>query len=325
MPRAKKQEWGISFVTSANAAGYEWQPWFDPQHGRDREVLAVRGAQGRPNATTVVYTGGIAERTERYGLDNARRAFYGFVRIGRTADAMLRYDVIQWDASNRTQFFFQGNLQPSKRDVRDALMPMIEAFACEYGSLLGDDEPLTLDDWIKKAREFHQLLEVSQALRSARFDNFEHFVHIDEDAVTYKGSFGRSTVAQRGDAYEGREGTATTEIDFFKIASQGQPRERAWMLFSRSVNRALRGGLSLAVHSLNDRTARVEPRHLFHLLYLRLWLDTINGEPLERDLVCRACGEPLRGRRSKRYCNDACRNAFHNQRRAIQGKATEPA
>lgn len=324
MPRAKKQEWGISFVTRANAAGYEWQPWSDPRQGRDREVLAVRGQQERPDATTVIYTGGVGERTERYGLDNARRAFNAFVRIGRIADAMLRFDKIEWSRTRNERRFFQGAPLPLLPEVRDTLMPVIAAFACQYGSLLGDEEPLTLADWVNQAREFHQLAEVSGALRDSRFTDIERRIHVGEDAVTYKGPFQRSTVAWQGDAYEGREGTATTEIDFFQIASQGQPRQRAWLLFSRAVNTQLSGGLSLAVHSVNDRTARVEPHHLLHLLYLRLWLDTINGEPLERDLVCRTCGEPLRGRRSKRYCNYACRNAFHNERRAIQGKAAEP-
>lgn len=143
----------------------------------------------------------------------------------------------------------------------------------------------------------------------------------------------RSTTHRRGSSTNprltsGRLATVSVmpwAAAFFQIASQGQLRRRAWMLFPRAVSRQLLGGLSLALHSLNDRTARVEPSHLLHPLYLRLRLDTITAEPLERDLVCRTCGAPLHGRRSMRYCDDACRNVFHDQRRAIQGNAGEPA
>lgn len=322
MPKARKQQWGIDFVTQANGAGYEWQQWFDPQRRRDREVLAVRGEQVRPDASTVIVTGGIQATEARYGLDNARRAFNEFVAIARRADALVRFDVIQWDASGKEQHFFQGRPAPSVSEVRSELMPRIAEFACMYGSLLGDNEPLTLTEWIKKAREFNQLVGVSQMLRTGDFAEFERRVHIGEDEVIYGGAVSRPTIARKGTVFEGREGTARTRVDFFAEASSDgpdAPRKRAWMLFSRAMNRTLRGGLDLAVHSLNDRTARVEPRHLLHLLYLRLWLDTINGEPLERDTVCRYCGEKLKGRRSKRYCDSKCRNDFHNQRRALQG------
>lgn len=322
MPKARKQQWGIEFVTRANGAGYEWQQWFDAQRRRDREVLAVRGGQVRPDATTVIVTGGIRATEARHGLDNARRAFNAFVSIARRADALQRYDTIEWDAFGKKQHFFQRQPLPSLPEVRSELMPKIAEFASMYGSLLGDDEPLTLPDWIKKAREFHQLFQVSRMLRTGDYEEFERRLHIGEDEVIYGGPASRPTIARKGDAYEGREENKTTTIDFFAIASSDRPdapRKRAWMLFSRAINRTLRGGLSLAVHSLNDRTARVEPRHLLHLLYLRLWLDTINGEPLERDLNCRHCDKKLHGRRSKRYCDDTCRNAFHNRRRAIQG------
>lgn len=322
MPKAKKQEFGIDFVTEANKAGYEWQQWFDPQWRQNREVLAVRDEQVRPDATTVIFKGGIQAIESRYGLDNARRAFNAFVRIGRTADALQRYDAIQSDASGNVRLSFQGQPLPSPPEARGELMPMIAEFACTYGSLLGDDEPLTLKEWTKEAREFHQLVQVSRMLRTGDYEEFERRIHIREDEVIYGGPVGRRTVARRGDVYEGRERNARTKIDFFAVASSESPdapRKRAWMLFSRGINRNLRGGLSLAVHSLNDRTARVEPRHLLHLLYLRLCLDTINGEPLERDLTCRHCGKEIHGRRSKRYCDDTCRNAFHNRRRTIQG------
>lgn len=322
MPKARKQQWGIEFVTKANGAGYDWQQWFDPQRKRDREVLAVCGDQVRPDATTVIVTGGIRATEARYGLDNARRAFNEFVSIACRADALVRFDVIQWDASGTEQHFFQGQPLPSVSEVRSELMPKIAEFACMYGSLLGDHEPLTLTEWIKKAREFHQLLQVSRMLRTGDYEEFERRIHIGEDEVIYGGPASHPTIARQGTVFEGREGNARTTIDFFAIASSDRPdapRKRAWMLFSRAMNRNLRGGLNLAVHSLNDRTARVEPRHLLHLLYLRLWLNTINGEPLERDIHCRFCGRKVEGRRSKRYCDDKCRNDFHNQRRALQG------
>lgn len=36
---------------------------------------------------------------------------------------------------------------------------------------------------------------------------------------------------------------------------------------------------------------------------------------------CRECGVPLKGRSDKRFCDDACRNAYHNQR--TQGERRE--
>lgn len=35
---------------------------------------------------------------------------------------------------------------------------------------------------------------------------------------------------------------------------------------------------------------------------------------------CLECGEALRGRRDKKYCDDACRNAYHNRQTSPQDK-----
>jgi hypothetical protein len=37
----------------------------------------------------------------------------------------------------------------------------------------------------------------------------------------------------------------------------------------------------------------------------------------ELEKFCRTCSRQLRGRTDKRFCNDACRNSFHNQVNAV--------
>lgn len=36
-----------------------------------------------------------------------------------------------------------------------------------------------------------------------------------------------------------------------------------------------------------------------------------------QDRVCRQCGDRIRGRSDKRFCDDRCRNQFHNQQRRL--------
>lgn len=36
-----------------------------------------------------------------------------------------------------------------------------------------------------------------------------------------------------------------------------------------------------------------------------------------QDRVCQQCGDRIRGRSDKRFCDDRCRNQFHNQQRRL--------
>jgi predicted nucleic acid-binding Zn ribbon protein len=36
-----------------------------------------------------------------------------------------------------------------------------------------------------------------------------------------------------------------------------------------------------------------------------------------KEKSCQTCGRQIRGRTDKRFCNDACRNSFHNQVNAV--------
>jgi len=39
------------------------------------------------------------------------------------------------------------------------------------------------------------------------------------------------------------------------------------------------------------------------------------GNEMTRKMMCQRCGDPLRGRSDKLFCDDRCRNAYHNERR----------
>jgi hypothetical protein len=58
------------------------------------------------------------------------------------------------------------------------------------------------------------------------------------------------------------------------------------------------------------------PSTTLEALYLRMYLDVAGQEPMR---ACLACGKELIDRRSScKFCDPACKNAYHSRRRTMK-------
>jgi len=312
VPKRQRTQWGISFSTEANDAGYCWRR--DPISGKT--VLDVKGRYEEVDGSTTVAPGGFETTTIRNGIDESRRAIRAFLALAREIEKLMRWDTITPFPDGSTEHSYRGE-RISWTDREHLLRDKVRDFANRFGSLRGEAELLTLHGWIKSAKRFVQLNEVASALETADFIDFDSSVRIEQTGVFYAGRHERWAIARKGTSSDEREGNARAKLDWYQEATSGSSRTRAWMVFSVQVNRALEGGLSLQAHSLLNQKAYIEPRSLEHLLYVRLWLDVVGHEQLEREANCRNCGATLNGTARKAYCDDRCRKAFHRRNRSL--------
>ncbi len=307
MVRRQTDQWGVTFGVTVNSAGYEWReqrlhelvPMLPGGRlPKPKVVLAPSGQMKEigPGAYAVTSRGSTKGRP---GLDVAKRAFYKF----RT----LAQEITETGPM----------LTPEECHAR------ITIYANDYGTLWGDEDARTVEDWRKEAVSFLDLLDVADALKTGNFREFESRIVDDGDNFgiryeTRRFGYRSRAIARPGEIINERAAPneVSTPIDFYDIASAGTPRQRARMYLSRQVNGKLAGGLSLRANMLSEKKNVIAPHHLIHLLYMRLWFIGVDMQDMERETTCLHCGLPIKGTRRKKFCNDTCRTRFNNEKRA---------
>jgi len=323
MARQQLERWGIRFGVRVNGAGYVWKKTVDSlsQERRPR-VLAPSDAWDETPGKIEVRARGVAK--SRNGLDVARRAFDAFRGLSKDITRSKPNEEIVTKGESGTQIMSAGVYQVPIQPIEE-IEKKVRDFANKYGILWGDDDPRTLKDWVEEAVDFLDLIDVTEALNTGRFAEFESRVYDHGDAfgIRYfskRISAKRMVLARPGEITESKSSSnaLTTEVtDFYELAKTGTSRQKANMLLARQLNRKMNAGLSLSVSLTTEGKASVVPSHLVHMLYARLWLSVVESNSLEREMTCLECGETLRGRRGKKYCDPQCRTDYHNHRRSI--------
>jgi len=323
MARQQLERWGIRFGVRVNGAGYAWKETVDSlSEERRPRVLAPTDAWDESPGKIEERARGVTK--SRNGLDVARRAFDAFRSLSKDITRSKPNEEVVTKGEHKTSILPAGTYQVRIQPIEE-IEKKIRGFANKYGVLWGDDDPRTLKDWVDEAVAFLDLIDVVEALNTGRFVEFESRLNDHGDAFGIR-YFSRRIYAKRmvlarpGEITESKSSAnaLTTEVtDFYELARTGTSRQKANMLLARQLNRKMNAGLSLSVSLTTERKASIVPDHLVHMLYARLWLSVIESEPLEREMTCLACGETLRGRRGKKYCDEQCRTDYHNQRRSI--------
>lgn len=305
MARRKIDQWGITYVVPIWRAGYEWRA---SSNGAE-PVLAPKGSgftySEKPAKKDLEeLRNPIVTQT---GVAFSRRAFNAFRRLSEKLTSPIGMD-----------------------DARD----LVIEFANTYGPLREHFQPETLRDWQHEANTFLDMLEISRAIRRLQFTDFRRGVEIKEHLGF---PYGR-TLVYRGSRPASQEFTIAHEADVtplltapnmlartlndFDEAMSGGPSVQAKMLLSKITNQYLIGGMSFKPSWVDTSQFFFTPVSLLPMIYMKLWIDTVKEEDIDRVMTCLTCDKPLVGRRSKKFCDDACRNAFHNRRRPV--KETSP-
>lgn len=304
MARRRVDQWGIAFSVTAYSQGYQWrrEEFHELELDPARERLYVNtGASWRDDGVleTVQPTGSIQTRR---GRDIARKAFNAFVALARDLDAT-------------------GEVSEQKR--------LILVFANQYGVLRGNHEPLTAQQWCRESAKFLDLHDVSRAVRSGRYVEFNKSLgdwRLASDpsevvGMSYGTNYRHGLPLKFADRHwvvrtrSSPNALPVTQPSDYDVAAAGSSRDRAIMLLANEVNDIMEGGLNFRASAVNEGKFILEPAMLVHLLYLRLWIDTVEREDLERQMLCVSCGNEIKGTRRKKFCDDRCRSAFHNKRR----------
>lgn len=278
MTRRRMDQWGVRFRITRYESGYVWTSEADER---------------------LIWTDLYSAIGTKSGRDIARQAFNAFLRLSRDLVATT-------DSDERKE--------------------LIRVFANEYGPLRGYNTYSTLSEWCQEAMEFLDLYDVSRVIRSGKFAEFNKRVFGPSERrpkIEYAGKYALTlTIADTKvvSRVQLAPDIPPQTIRLGDIATHARPRGRvvATMLLARHVNRKLDGGLNFRVSQTDTAEFWTEPAALIHLLYLRLWMDTVDREELERQMTCMYCGKEIKGTRRKKFCDDQCRSAFHNKQRRVQ-------
>lgn len=297
MARQSRDQWGITLQSWVYSAGYIWQP--TEEH--DEEVLAPdTGAKWGGDGHWAFdddFPRGLWEA--RAGRAFARSALRRFVKLGRRL-----------------------------QEERDPLSQraLIVEYANEFGLLTTDQRRFdTLQGWRHATIKFLDLYDISRAYRTANFKEFDLHVEVLpplDDLVwrSFRQDGGLYTIAYAGveRMHEPAPKGGVRRIRDIKEARGGSSRKRALMLLSNQVAQQLDKGMSFKPSWFDPRRFSFEPVSLLHLLYVRLWIDTVGFEDLERTTrTCEECGGPISedSTRRKKFCSDECRWEYNNRRR----------
>lgn len=310
MPEKQFNEWGIVFGTQVDSSGYSWRG-------------PIPGYDGRLSPSTLKRW-----RIRTNGLEEARRAFRAFrVLAGQIAPldnsaASVEEGLADPDRYDAEHPEFAPWMPPAR-----AAAALIVAYANRYGTLAGDEQPLTLQEWVEEARDFLALDNIGRQIITGDYAETKQRLATRTDRLggeTMTTMFYLRTsgepweIAREGEKLKEISATHSRTLDWFAIARES-PTRAAWMLFSTRINGKMRRGLSLCVPSFRlvkgQEVGWVQPAALGPMLYARLWLDVMNsyGAELDHRTTCRFCGGELNGTRRKQFCSDACRVAFHRR------------
>jgi hypothetical protein len=258
------------------------------------------------NRLTITASAGYG--TVVFGQQESQRAMNQFKQLGdklRPLETML---------NDRTA--------PFDQEAFEAFKVSVQEFANCYGTLEGDHQPLTIDQWRKEIREFRDLWDVAATLRTGKrtgnYRETEERFRQDDAGLWYIVPRSSRLVVSR-ESYErlkSKVSETSNLVYAFEEARKG-PRHRALVLFSRMMNTKLEGGFSLHTDIFEDSVPVIMPVTLKHALYAKLLIKTKKYEQDIRGTYCLNCDQPIVGTRRKKFCDDQCRAEFHNRRRAV--------
>lgn len=291
MARRRVDQWGMTFGISRHAAGYEWRG-----ENEFSQTLVPAGLTHQPGKFRTEISGApIAVKHER-GIGVTKSAYRAFVKLSKALEAT--------------------------EAIAEQKALIIE-FANQYGQLQGSQ---SCREWVKEAKRFLDLHEISEAIRTPRLGDFEKRVRSRSNGHTRlvysTWRSGEWTIATDAEWIEARRSSNALPnlVSAYEIAVNSNPREQAILLLTRAVNERMAGGLSFNASVQDSDRFVVGPKSLAHMLYLRLWMDTVDNEELERQSTCRnpGCGRPIqqpKTGRPRQYCSEECRWERNNRKK----------
>jgi hypothetical protein len=303
MARRQTERFGITFGTVLAGKGYVWEINGGEESLFPAESIARLG-DGR-----VEMRGDVVAFTTHKGRDRARLAMQRFVSMAR--------DI---------------------QDVDDQRCKQsIVAFANEFGTLWSTNSGTagpsrnTLKNWKREAADYLDMYEVATALQRGQVNALASRFELsgtstkNRPIVEFIGQSGRwHRVASKGDRAEidNQDGRDPEIIDYGKIAMHGSPLAKLRMVLARFVNGKLSGGLSFNASATNSMRAIVAPDSLASMLWLRLYLLTVDADGIEREHKCLACGRDLPTNepgvtRRRKFCDAKCRSRYARGQRPI--------
>lgn len=313
MARGRSQEWNIAFKVTVSDGGYAWQ-----LNDRDCLVLAPKdywqdGAPGRrrPSNTPRAFT-------THWGLGAAREAFNCFHSLAKglyAEEQRVRSTLLNKSVDSHEAYEISEASWTTRQDL-------ILNYANKFGALWGDFDQRTVDSWVSEAGQFLELRQIARVLSPGgslrEFATRVKGPTEESRIVRYNGDHHNFTFPPPGSGSGDRDdlsGVMVLQRDYYEEALRGSPRVKARMLLTQEISRKLAGGLSLATGDGDGSDMGVMPSELVHLLYLRLWLDTVNAKEPERE--CIVCGASIEeSYMNRKYCGDACKQKRYRRRKA---------
>ena len=329
MARAKMDLWNIRFGVLRDSAGYAWQV-----SKLDKPaVLAPVDHYHQTGPNRISESAAVRRKEGEHGLSIARKAYMRFSTLARSLEDLQRQNNDLGFAA-----MTKGGSDDTDRDARRQLDKTAERLIVDYantfGTLWGDDDHRTLDAWIKEALRFLDATDIAAAVVQPGGDRRAFNACIQKwgndrffDYVSHRPHGARYRIVTKGSEAEYGDGEAelTEKVDWFQWFVAANSMQRARFTFRMIVNAKLDGGLSLAASLRDPGKAAVVPKHLIHLLYTRMWL--YNDMAPMPDRTCPVCGKEIKvqtdqdgkvikGRMSRRYCSDRCKQKQHRQRQS---------
>jgi hypothetical protein len=331
--RWRSGDWLIHFVHKKSVEGYEWEPMpeFEIVHfvGSDEETIkaiapesldARLGTLGcfypdhRGGHHRALYNRNGTRVVTEAGAKYARDALRGFRHLCTTGE---RYE--EWVRDVRAWGDDAYSVQQEHLKERKGA---IVSFANRFGLLWGDNDPRSRAEWTNECSDFRVIDALARMLRAR--DNRAFRGRIIDDRSRGGGirfdkspwASGSVTLINNGqqkttEATDGELVTIDVAQDFL---TKSVPKQ-VWKVFAMLIGTKLDGGLTLAPGEFMGNQSGVLNKQLVDLLYLRLWLDVVQSQPVPRR--CVSCGEDVvGGNRNRKFCSDACRQRHYRRKQA---------
>ena len=278
-------QWGVTLRICWSKEGYQWEP-----DGVLRPTWRSATNPDEPHRLG-------QEMTQVASVKACRMAFNYFLRFAREVE---------------------NGITPEQEDeARAVVLQRASLFGTLYAGEEGQQD--TLEAWLREACAFLDLHDASQAARSSvgsrkieRFQEGMRCVTPELHAYVYESGRAYSPVMPIT-AHEDTLRKADGQVfDFSARAAKAGAKAMALAMIEWHVRQKLAGGMSFEPDRFSEGRFIVSPKNLICMLYLRLWLDTVDApEPLRE---C-PCGKEIKGARNKVYCSDACKQKYYRRRR----------
>ena len=174
----------------------------------------------------------------------------------------------------------------------------------------------SLGRWAREVQDFADLFNLVQLFKKGDVDQVSERIKWDAEnhSVSYRhlGRRFHSKPIASEDRFPWTYNSLLRRRDY----------DVAWFYLSENLNKALAGCLSARIPARPSAQATFEPRTLLDALYLRMYLDVAEIEPVR---ACEACGKPLppNATARRRFCGSTCRGRGGRRKDRLAGEASE--